>query len=280
MAKGASLASQRFDPSQKFHGHALVVDDVALNQAVACKMLEKVGLTTAAVSSGQEALARLDQEHFDLVFMDCNMPDMDGFETSRLIRSSVATSTADVPIIAMTASAMKGDMDKCLKAGMNDYISKPIIPQQLLDVVSRWVRMQIPGSTAPARPPSNRKPIMDRQIIEQLQSLVPLAHRSNLINELFESFAAMLPPTLEKMRSAVIKGDRKTLGLEAHKIKSVGAALGAARFAAVCQTLESMPELTPKAEVMTCLEQMAMEFVSFSAALHQALGGTGQRNSA
>lgn len=270
--------AHRFDPLQKFRGRVLVVDDVVLNQAVATKMLEKLGLAAYAVSSGREAAALLHKEHFDFVFMDCNMPEMDGYEASRLIRSSPVPSVAEIPIIAMTASAMRSDMDKCFLAGMNDYISKPIIPQQLVDVVSRWARVYASETSSPCIASSYRKPIMDRQIVEQLQSLVPLAQRSNLISELFESFAGMVPPCLEKMRTAITSDDRKSLSLEAHKIKSVGAALGAARFAAVCEALERMPDTTLASDVLTCVEQLALEFVTYSATLHQTLGLSLQRH--
>jgi CheY-like chemotaxis protein/HPt (histidine-containing phosphotransfer) domain-containing protein len=270
----------RFDPELRFQGHALVVDDVALNQAVATKMLEKLGITSVAVSSGREALTLLHKEPFDLIFLDCNMPELDGYETARLIRSSLASGAAEVPIIAMTASAMKGDMDKCLQAGMSDYISKPITPQQLTDVLGRWIRTHQAEPGNPCTVAAQRKPIIDRQVIEQLQSLVPLSHRHDLIQDLFESFAVMIPPCLEKMRTVLNDDDRKSLAFEAHRIKSVGAALGAARFAAICEAMEIMPELTPKAEAMVCLEQMAFEFASFSAALHRTLGLKQQRHSA
>jgi PAS domain S-box-containing protein len=278
--KELSSASYRFDPQLRFQGHALVVDDVALNQAVATKMLDKLGMTSVAVSSGREALELLHKERFDLVFLDCNMPELDGYETAKLIRSSLASGAAEIPIIAMTASAMKGDMDKCLQAGMSDYISKPITPQQLTDVLGRWIRMHHAEIGSPCTVAAQRKPIIDRQVIEQLQSLVPLSHRHDLIQELFHNFAVMIPPCLEKMRTAVNNRDRKALSFEAHRIKSVGAALGAARFAALCEALETMPDLTAPAEVMVCLEQMAFEFTTFSAALHRTLGLKQQRHSA
>ncbi len=279
-SKEQMASTHRFEPGQKFQGHALVVDDVTLNQAVATKMLEKIGISTKAVSSGREALDLLHKERFDMVFMDCNMPEMDGFETSSIIRNSPHPATAAIPIIAMTASTMKGDMEKCLKAGMNDYLPKPIIPQQLVDVVGRWAQTHASTRQQNQIAPPPRKPVVDPQIIEQLLSLVPLAHRSNLIGELFESFATMLPPSLEKMRSALTQEDRKTIRLEAHKIKSVGAALGAARFAAVCQTLEDMPPTTAITDITSCFEQMSQEFAFFSATLEQVLDAAGQKHSA
>ncbi|HET9237644.1 MAG TPA: ATP-binding protein [Oligoflexus sp.] len=273
LSKGPKSA-HRFDPNLRFHGHALIVDDVALNQAVAVKMLEKIGMSAVAVNGGQEALDRLQRERFDIVFMDCNMPEMDGYEASRRIRSLKAPVVA-MPIVAMTANAMKSDMDKCFSAGMNDYLPKPLTPQQLVEVVSRWLPLQNAGGGSTPMP---SKPVLDAHILEQLQSLVPHANRQNLINELFEKFAAMIPEGLEKMRNAQRAGDRKALAFEAHRLKSVGAALGASRFAAVCQNLEDMPKSMTAADAAACIDQLALEFKTFAATLQLNLKQTSQRN--
>lgn len=272
-SKGPS-SPHRFDPGLRFQGHALIVDDVTLNQAVAVKMLEKIGMTAVPVSSGQEALDRLQKERFDIVFMDCNMPELDGYETSRLIRSMNAPA-AGLPIVAMTANAMKSDRDKCFSAGMNDYLPKPLTPQQLVEIVSRWLPPQhthAPSTVTPS------KPVLDAHIVEQLLSLVPLANRQNLISELFDNFAAMVPSGLEKMRSAYAHGDRKALSFEAHRLKSVGAALGASRFAAVCQNLEDMPKSMSASDAALCLDQLAVEFKAFAAALKMTLNETARRD--
>jgi len=260
-----------FASHQRFRGHVLVVDDVTINQIVAIKMLEKLGVSAVAVDSGREALALLQKETFDLVFMDCHMPDLDGYETARMIRSSTKPSAGRLPIIAMTASAMRGDMDKCLQAGMNDYVSKPVNPQLLAHAVSRWLPAYQAGSEPQIATKESLIPIVDLRIIEQLRSLCPLAHSENFIAGLFESFGAMMPLTVELMQKAVVAGDRKAIRSEAHKIKSVGAALGAARFAAVCQMLEDTPETVHATDVAPHIAQMSLEFSAFSSALAQVL---------
>jgi PAS domain S-box-containing protein len=273
LSKGPN-SPHRFDPNLRFQGHALVVDDVELNQAVAEKMLEKIGMSAEAVNGGQEALDRLQMGRYDIVFMDCNMPEMDGYEASRRIRS-LTTAAAGIPIVAMTANTMKGDMDKCFTAGMNDYLPKPLTPQQLVEIVSRWLPLQ---GANPASAPAPSKVMLDAHIIEQLQSLVPLANRQNLISELFDSFAAMVPPSLDKMRSAHALGDRKTLAFEAHRLKSVAAALGASQFAAVCQNLEDLPKTMAGVEVAVFLDQLAAEFTAFAAPLQMTLSQSTRRN--
>ena len=116
----------------------LVVDDNPVNQKVALKMLEKLGYRVDVAGNGMEALAAICRHQYPLVFMDCQMPELDGLETTRLIRSQ-EQSGIHLPIIAMTANAMEGDREACLKAGMDDFISKPIVADQLREILSRWL---------------------------------------------------------------------------------------------------------------------------------------------
>lgn len=130
----------------------LVVDDNPVNQRVAVKMLEKLGCRVDLASNGMEALAAVCRHQYPLVFMDCQMPELDGFETTRLIRSQEPPGT-HLPIIAMTANAMEGDRERCLEAGMDDFVSKPIMPAHLRAAVDRWLP-QAPSGNEGARPGS------------------------------------------------------------------------------------------------------------------------------
>ncbi len=116
----------------------LIVEDVAINQIIAKKLLEKLGCSVQLASTGYQALDLLNQNHFDLVFMDCQMPEMDGYETTRRIRNGEAVKNPKIPIIAMTANAMSGDRETCLNAGMDDYTSKPIELNSLKDLLIKW----------------------------------------------------------------------------------------------------------------------------------------------
>jgi CheY-like chemotaxis protein len=109
----------------------LVVEDNAVNRKVAFYMLEKQGHHVVEVENGKEALAALERHIFDLILMDVQMPVMDGFEATATIRNKEKTTGAHIPIIAMTAHAMKGDRDRCLQAGMDDYICKPLDPKEV-----------------------------------------------------------------------------------------------------------------------------------------------------
>jgi hypothetical protein len=119
--------------------HVLVVDDIETNRRVAGHMLRRIGCTFDLVDGGSAALAALAENHYDVVLMDCQMPDMDGYETTAEIRSREAGG-ARIPIVAMTANAMAGDRIRCLEAGMDDYLSKPVQPAAVAAAVERWGR--------------------------------------------------------------------------------------------------------------------------------------------
>ncbi|NMC09599.1 MAG: response regulator, partial [Methanothrix sp.] len=118
----------------------LVAEDNAINQKVAQAMLNKMGIQADLVATGQEAIVALQKVPYDLVLMDCQMPDKDGFEATRCIRQKESkVLNPHVPIIAMTASTLKGDKEKCIQAGMDDFIAKPVLPGELAEMLARWL---------------------------------------------------------------------------------------------------------------------------------------------
>ena len=128
---------QELELKGELSGHVLLVEDNPINQMVAQKMLEKIGIESTLAADGQEALNMLEQGKFDAVLMDCQMPVMDGFEAARRIREQSLLS--ELPVIAMTANVMEGDREKCLEAGMNDYIGKPVVQADLKKTLARWL---------------------------------------------------------------------------------------------------------------------------------------------
>jgi CheY-like chemotaxis protein len=121
-------------------GRLLIAEDNIVNQKVALAILKKLGYQADAVSNGKEALAALRKHSYDLVLMDCQMPEMDGYEAAALIREPQSgIRNHQIPIIALTAHAMKGDRDKCLAGGMNDYISKPVKITMVAEVLEKWL---------------------------------------------------------------------------------------------------------------------------------------------
>jgi len=127
--------------AEALHGHVLLVEDNPVNQIIAKKMLEKIGLSCELVVNGEAAVTRFKQPHeFDLILMDCQMPVMDGYEATQAIRElEQANLLRRMPVIAMTANAMEGDKNKCLEAGMDDYVAKPVKQDTLKQVLSNWL---------------------------------------------------------------------------------------------------------------------------------------------
>jgi len=128
----------------KFNARVLIVEDNVVNQKVASAMLKKFGVDIDVVANGKEAITNLTKLPYDLIFMDCQMPVMDGYEASRQIRNkNSGINDSNLPIIAMTANAMKGDKEKCLASGMSDYISKPVKPDALRQMMEKWLHDQM-----------------------------------------------------------------------------------------------------------------------------------------
>jgi PAS domain S-box-containing protein len=135
-------------PAERRRGRILLAEDNRVNQLVALKMLERLGFRADAVANGREAVAALEAAPYDLVLMDCQMPEVDGFEATRRIRA-LPGPRRDVPVVALTANAMRGDREECLSAGMNDYVAKPVVFDVLARVVDRWL-----PAAAQAEPPA------------------------------------------------------------------------------------------------------------------------------
>lgn len=136
-------------------GHILVAEDNPINQKVAVKMIEKLGYRVDVAGNGQEAIEALERIPYELVFMDCQMPEMNGLDATKAIRRR-ESGGRHTPIIAMTANAMQEDRDRCLHAGMDDFVSKPVSTQQLQDVLRRWLQGQ--DNTAPSNSPPSPSP--------------------------------------------------------------------------------------------------------------------------
>ncbi len=215
-------------PARPALGRVLIVEDNTTNQMVAMGLIARVGFDAEVVSNGRQAVEAVAKSNYDAVLMDCNMPVMDGYEATAAIRHMEGDG-ARVRIIAMTASALAGDRERCLAAGMDDYVAKPV---KLRDLE----RVLIPGSGR-STPAASATALDGRQ----LESLRALDGGDGLfLSSVVESFAASSVQALLALTAAVEAGDIDALAREAHRFKGEASTLGAGGVAGVCAALESM----------------------------------------
>lgn len=232
MEKQESGASGRFAAMRNTavgHGRLriLVVEDNMTNRTIAIKMLEKLGHAAGTAVNGKEAVDILRREHYDLVFMDCQMPLMDGFEATRTIRDpSSGVKNPRIPIIALTAHAMKGDRDLCFEAGMNEYVSKPTRIGNLEDAIRRCCP-GVPhshGEILPSLPVDEEGHVP--QSFDREGYLERTLGDRGLAIEVAEAFLADAPELVEKLSAAISAGDAAAAGKYAHTLKGSGSNMG------------------------------------------------------
>ncbi len=215
--------------------HILLAEDNPVNQKVALRMLERIGFSAEVANNGVEALAALERAHYDVILMDMQMPEMDGLEATRRIVEKYPESRRPY-IIALTANAMQGDRERCIAAGMNDYISKPIRMEDLHEAFDRCPvkpkAEEVPGDDEAAAPVVNFT-VLD-ELIAMLGNDVDFA--SGLINDFLEDGAELLV----NIRSAYEGGNGSELERAAHTLKSSSATFGANDAAQLCKQLESI----------------------------------------
>jgi CheY-like chemotaxis protein len=206
----------------------LLAEDNAINQKLAILLLEKKGWHVTAVSDGKKALQALESESFDLILMDVQMPKMGGFEATKAIREKENGTGAHIPIVAMTAHAMKGDKEKCLKAGMDDYVAKPINAKELYATVERIRngKLQPPENLEPAGGPDNLRegtkcPINLSTVIDAVDG------DKELMKELAESFIEDSARQLDELLESLENGDTEQIERRAHRLKGAVGNFGA-----------------------------------------------------
>lgn len=228
MADATGAASTNGDRSAEICSRVLVAEDQHVNWVLIERMLEHRGHASANAGTGREVLEQLDSQRYDLILMDCHMPVLDGYETARKIRQREAEAgTVRIPIVAMTANAMLGDRERCLAAGMDDYMAKPITPEMLDEVLARWLPV------APDTPQ-----LLDRARLKQLRSLFPGQEMSGVL----EHLRAELDAEVQSINSAYGSGDRDALAEAIHRLKGSTGMIGATKLADAADALRAVLE--------------------------------------
>ncbi|MEO1086464.1 MAG: response regulator, partial [Acidobacteriota bacterium] len=250
-------ASLLREPADNRHVRILVAEDNPVNRTVALGQLEELGYTAQAVKNGQEVLRALDRETFDIVLMDCQMPELDGYETSRRLRrlEAVSTGSRRVTVIAVTAHAMKGDRERCLDAGMDDYLAKPFRVSELAAVLERWrpesagapkqpiavasrvdIRDSVPLSAPPPAAPSPDE-WLDLRTLVSLRELGAKTGR-DMLGRVTDTFLRTSAEQMKSLAAARGREDIETLVRDSHSLKGSAAAAGAPRLAAAAAKVE------------------------------------------
>ncbi|MBF0271047.1 MAG: PAS domain S-box protein [Magnetococcales bacterium] len=249
----------------------LLVEDDPVNRKVVSVMLRKLGIGFETAENGAEALEKLRAMPFDLVLMDCQMPVMDGFTATGQWRQwEAATGGAHhTPIVAVTAFALQGDRERCLAAGMDDYLAKPLNFNSFKDALSRWLlgcasEAPLMVSAGPGGGPVGEAECLDGRILEQLREVLG----EEAVREVAQAFLDILPERLAAIREALAGGDAEGVHLVTHPLKSPSRQLGAIQFSALATELDT---LTRQGSLLGA-KDLAVRLEAESARVMAALG--------
>jgi CheY-like chemotaxis protein len=203
----------------------LLAEDQPVNQRVAVTYLQKLGLEVDVANNGQIAVQKALAKHYDLIFMDCQMPVMTGYDATKNIRAQQQGERT--PIVALTAEGTSGERNTCLEVGMDDFLTKPLELERLIGVLHRWLKTDAP--------------ILDLKALEKLKTYV--VNNKSLTEALIEDFQNTAPGLVTSMRTALESGNLEEAQSAAHALKSTSATLGATALSGLSERIEDAPDL-------------------------------------
>ncbi|GLR14801.1 hypothetical protein GCM10007907_35910 [Chitinimonas prasina] len=250
----------------------LVAEDNRTNQAIAESMLAMLGCQVEIVGDGHEALRAFKRQRYDLVLMDCNMPHMDGYQATAAIRAMEAEGGGRVPIVAMTANIQRGDIEKCLAAGMDDHLPKPLTLGAVGSMIGQWAKLPVVvpnDGTAPEESPAaeNREPL-DAVAFGKLREAL-----GERINQAVEPYLEDMPVYLEALAQSATAQDAARLRQTAHAIKGASSTLGAGAVASLAREIEALAEVGQTENAESLLSRLHAEYALTKQALLQELKG-------
>ncbi len=257
----------------------LVAEDDIPNQMVAVGLLEQFGLSADTVGTGAEAVKALETTAYDLVLMDVQMPEMDGLEAIRRIRDPrSAVRRHDTPIISMTALVMPGDRERCLAAGANDYLAKPIDARILAGVLEKWLPADAAGAAEqPAPAVAAAPPAADQAlpppVFDQAAMLDRLANNESLARVVLQSFLAHTPRQIDELKRGLAAGDTARVHILAHTIKGVASIVGGEALRAVAAEMERAGKAGDPAALQANLPDFLEQFVQLQEAVRRNVAG-------
>lgn len=243
----------------------LLAEDNLVNQEVAFAMLQNLQLLPEVASNGQDVLTMLDKANFDLILMDCQMPLLDGYQTTQAIRQR--EQGGRIPIVALTANAVSGDRERCLAAGMDDYLAKPFNQQQLAGVIARWLYPK----TAQQEPVDVAVPDGELLSLDTINALRRL--RPGLLLRVLEAWFKEAPQLLQTLLDGLEQQDPKLLLRASHSLKNCSANIGASKLARLARQLEEQADSSHWAEHTGLIGQIETAFAEVEPLLMQLYRG-------
>ena len=241
--------------------HILVAEDTVVNQKVAVHMLQKRGYRADIANDGIEAVEALSRTPYAAILMDCQMPEIDGYEATREIRRREGDKHR-TPIIAMTAHALQGEREKCLAAGMDDYISKPVKSEELDAVLERWIPQTAPTpepSTSEESTAAATNGTINYAVLAGIRELQQEGE-PDILGELIEGFLTDARVQLAALREAATQGDARVLEQVAHALRGNSGSLGARHMDPICAELEALGRLGDLAHAPVLVARLEAEF--------------------
>ena len=226
----------------------LLAEDNTVNQKLAVRILEKMGHSVCVAPNGREVLNMLGMQDFQMVLMDVQMPEMDGLDATREIRKKEAVSGAHMPIIAMTAHAMIGDRERCIASGMDDYISKPITPKELSQVIEKVLKT-LEDESVPLV-----SEVEPKNVIDEAELLQRTGGDFHLLSELTSMFIKEYPEALNIIRKAILNGDMNEFRIACHSLKGSIATFASSSATTAIVRLETLKDLSQSEELIIKLE--------------------------
>jgi CheY-like chemotaxis protein len=245
----------------------LVVEDNAVNQKVAAIILEKLGCRVDLVANGREALEASSRITYDCIFMDCQMPEMDGYESAAAIRTRELQSGHRVPIIAMTAKVMASDRQRCFDAGMDVYLSKPVQSGEVYAVLTSYWKPICALAEVASDESSETKP----QGMQRRLSALQAEHGYEVVAELIQLFLMNTPLMLAAMREAITQHNADSLWQAVHTLKGSSLNLGAEAITTLCRDLESSGQIDDLHEARSIIQQLEVEFDRVKSSLSRSV---------
>lgn len=276
---GATMVSELPSGDLRRDAHVLLVEDNEVNQIVAKELLTSVGLRVDIAGNGEQAVRRFRPGLYDLVLMDMQMPGMDGLEATRIIRGMQGGQT--VPILALTANAFEEDRQRCMAAGMNDFVSKPVDPERLYAMLRRWIPESASGQASVSAPVLGRDTASGVSVLNVEAGLRKFSGRRASYHRILRRFSELHLDRAQRIGEALSQAKLEEAHALTHSLKGVSGSVGADQVFALASALDQHLQEGASAQVVAeQVRELEAALVQLGGAIHQLLDGDASASSA